>query len=148
VLATFCERGAGFRSLSDQWAGTTAPYGRLMLTVLGGLTEFERSLILAGTGERRTRSMARGEVRPESEADRSSSRRGQSPAGGRRSADGYRAECEPQHDFQVDGLTAAPMGCYLPAIPLQPGASSAASISTIIPAADMRNCPPAARQTS
>jgi DNA invertase Pin-like site-specific DNA recombinase len=31
-----------------------------MLTVLGGLAEFERSLILARTGEGRTRAMARG----------------------------------------------------------------------------------------
>jgi DNA invertase Pin-like site-specific DNA recombinase len=34
--------GASFRSLSDQWADTTTPHGRLMLTVLGGLAEFER----------------------------------------------------------------------------------------------------------
>jgi DNA invertase Pin-like site-specific DNA recombinase len=60
VLATISERGAGFRSLSDQWADTTTPHGRLMLTVLGGLAEFERSLILARTGEGRTRAMARG----------------------------------------------------------------------------------------
>jgi DNA invertase Pin-like site-specific DNA recombinase len=60
VLATVSERGAGFRSLSDQWADTTTPHGRLMLTVLGGLAEFERSLILARTGEGRTRAMARG----------------------------------------------------------------------------------------
>jgi DNA invertase Pin-like site-specific DNA recombinase len=60
VLATVSERGAGFRSLSDQWADTTTPRGRLMLTVLGGLAEFERSLILARTGEGRTRAMARG----------------------------------------------------------------------------------------
>jgi DNA invertase Pin-like site-specific DNA recombinase len=60
VLATISEREAGFRSLSDQWADTTTPHGRLMLTVLGGLAEFERSLILARTGEGRTRAMARG----------------------------------------------------------------------------------------
>jgi DNA invertase Pin-like site-specific DNA recombinase len=60
VLATISERGAGFRSLSDQWADTTTPHGRLMLTVLGGLAEFERSLILARTGEGRTRAMVRG----------------------------------------------------------------------------------------
>jgi len=60
VLATIAERGAGFRSLSDPWADTTTPHGRLMLTVLGGLAEFERSLILARTSEGRTRAMARG----------------------------------------------------------------------------------------
>jgi len=31
-----------------------------MLTILGGLAEFERSLILARTGEGRTRALARG----------------------------------------------------------------------------------------
>jgi DNA invertase Pin-like site-specific DNA recombinase len=60
VLATVADRGAGFRSLSDQWADTTTPHGRLMLTVLGGLAEFERSPILARTGEGRERAMARG----------------------------------------------------------------------------------------
>jgi DNA invertase Pin-like site-specific DNA recombinase len=60
VLATIAERGAGFRSLADTWADTTSPHGRLMITILGGLAEFERSLILARTGEGRTRAMARG----------------------------------------------------------------------------------------
>jgi DNA invertase Pin-like site-specific DNA recombinase len=60
VLATVSERGAGFRSLADPWADTTTPHGRLILTVLGGLAEFERSLILARTGEGRSRAMARG----------------------------------------------------------------------------------------
>jgi DNA invertase Pin-like site-specific DNA recombinase len=60
VLDTVSERGAGFRSLGDPWADTTTPHGRLMLTVLGGLAEFERSLILARTGEGRARAMARG----------------------------------------------------------------------------------------
>jgi DNA invertase Pin-like site-specific DNA recombinase len=60
VLAAIAERGAGFRSLADAWADTTTPHGRLMVTVLGGLAEFERSLILARTGEGRTRAMARG----------------------------------------------------------------------------------------
>lgn len=42
VLATVAERKAGFRSLKDTWADTTTAHGRLMLTVLGGLAEFER----------------------------------------------------------------------------------------------------------
>jgi DNA invertase Pin-like site-specific DNA recombinase len=60
VLATVSERGAGFRSLGDPWADTTTAHGRLMLTVLGGLAEFERSLILSRCNEGRTRAMARG----------------------------------------------------------------------------------------
>jgi DNA invertase Pin-like site-specific DNA recombinase len=58
VLDAVAKAGAGFRSLADAWADTTTPHGRLMLTVLGGLAEFERSLILARTSEGRTR--ARG----------------------------------------------------------------------------------------
>ena len=60
VLATIGERQAGFRSLKDTWADTTTPHGRLMLTVLGGLAEFERELILARTGDGRARAKARG----------------------------------------------------------------------------------------
>jgi DNA invertase Pin-like site-specific DNA recombinase len=41
--------GAEFRSLADSWCDTTTPHGKLMLTVLGGLAEFERSLIMART---------------------------------------------------------------------------------------------------
>src|SRR5262245_45507131 len=60
VLDEIGQRGAGFRSLKDTWADTTTPHGRLMLTVLGGLAEFERSLILARTGEGRKRAQDRG----------------------------------------------------------------------------------------
>jgi DNA invertase Pin-like site-specific DNA recombinase len=60
VLATIGEREAGFRSLKDSWADTTTPHGRLMLTVLGGLAEFERELIRARTGEGRKRARDRG----------------------------------------------------------------------------------------
>ena len=52
--------GAGFRSLHDQWADTTTAHGRLMLTILGGLAEFERELIKARTAEGRKRAQARG----------------------------------------------------------------------------------------
>jgi len=60
VLATISERGAGFRSIADAWADTTTAHGRLMLTVLGGLAEFERELIRARTDEGRKRAMTRG----------------------------------------------------------------------------------------
>lgn len=60
VLHSVGERGAGFRSLNDAWADTTTPHGRLMLTVLGGLAEFERELVRARTGEGRRRAMDRG----------------------------------------------------------------------------------------
>jgi DNA invertase Pin-like site-specific DNA recombinase len=60
IVAAIAEREAGFRSLKDTWADTTTPHGRLMLTVLGGLAEFERELIRARTGEGRKRAKARG----------------------------------------------------------------------------------------
>jgi DNA invertase Pin-like site-specific DNA recombinase len=60
ILDTIGKVGAGFKSLSDAWADTTTPHGRLMLTVLGGLAEFERELILARTGDGRTRAKAKG----------------------------------------------------------------------------------------
>ena len=60
TLAAIAEKGAGFRSLRDTWADTTTPHGRLMLTVLAGLAEFERDLIRSRTGEGRERAKARG----------------------------------------------------------------------------------------
>lgn len=60
TLATIADKGAAFRSLGDTWADTTTPHGRLMLTVLGGLAEFERELIRARTEEGRARARARG----------------------------------------------------------------------------------------
>lgn len=60
TLAAVDEAGATFKSLGDGWADTTTPHGRLMLTVLGGLAEFERHLILARTSEGRQRAQQRG----------------------------------------------------------------------------------------
>src|SRR6516164_3397795 len=42
TLAAIAEAGATFKSLGDAWADATTPHGRLMLTVLGGLSEFDR----------------------------------------------------------------------------------------------------------
>jgi DNA invertase Pin-like site-specific DNA recombinase len=60
VLDTIAKAGAGFRSIADAWADTTTAHGRLMLTVLGGLAEFERELIKARTDDGRKRAQARG----------------------------------------------------------------------------------------
>jgi DNA invertase Pin-like site-specific DNA recombinase len=61
TLAAITAKKAGFKSLGDTWADTTTSHGRLMLTVLGGLAEFERDLIRARTGEGRARAVARGQ---------------------------------------------------------------------------------------
>ena len=60
ILDTVVKVGAGFKSLADAWADTTTAHRRLMLTVLGGLAEFERALIIARTGDGRVRAKARG----------------------------------------------------------------------------------------
>ena len=60
ILDAIGKSGAGFKSLGDVWADTTTPHGRLMLTVLGGLAEFERELIRARTSDGRERAKARG----------------------------------------------------------------------------------------
>src|SRR6202163_4538397 len=61
TLAAITAKKAGFRSLADTWADTTTSHGRLMLTVLGGLAEFERDLIRTRTGEGGARAVARGQ---------------------------------------------------------------------------------------
>jgi DNA invertase Pin-like site-specific DNA recombinase len=60
LLNTINERGASFRSLRDAWADTTNAHGRLIITVLGGLAEFERELIRSRCGEGMVRAKERG----------------------------------------------------------------------------------------
>ena len=85
TLAAIAGKKAGFRSLGDAWADTTTAHGRLMLTVLGGLAEFERELIRARTGEGRgARRRARREDGPQAEAH-------PAPAEARRSSAATRA---------------------------------------------------------
>ena len=45
IIKAIADKGCLFKSLADPWCDTTTPGGRLMLTVLGGLAEFERELI-------------------------------------------------------------------------------------------------------
>ena len=61
ILAMVTRANAAFRSLADTWADTTTAHGRLIITVLGGLAEFEREIIRARTGEGRARAKARGQ---------------------------------------------------------------------------------------
>jgi DNA invertase Pin-like site-specific DNA recombinase len=60
MLETIGKAGATFKSLADSWADTTTAHGRLMVTVLGGLADFERELIKERTGAGRQRAMAKG----------------------------------------------------------------------------------------
>lgn len=54
------QAGGHFKSIAEAWADTTTPAGKLMLTVLGGLAEFERSLIKERTTEGRFRAVKAG----------------------------------------------------------------------------------------
>lgn len=60
LLDDISKRGAAFKSLADPWVDTTTPAGQLMLTVLGGLAQFERSLIKARTDTGIARARAAG----------------------------------------------------------------------------------------
>ena len=54
------DAGARFRALDDPWCDTTTPQGELILTVMGGLAEFERKLIRQRCGEGIKRAKAKG----------------------------------------------------------------------------------------
>ena len=68
ILHEVGDKGASFKSLHDHWADTTTPHGRLMLTILGGLAEFERSLIKARTDVGIKRARARHPLRSAAKA--------------------------------------------------------------------------------
>ena len=60
LLKAVGDHEAAFLSLGERWADTTTAAGRLMLTILGGLAEFERELIKVRTAEGRDRAKSRG----------------------------------------------------------------------------------------
>jgi DNA invertase Pin-like site-specific DNA recombinase len=60
IIQATTKRGASFLSLAEPWANTTSPVGKLMLTVLGGIAEFERDLISLRTNEGRERAKRAG----------------------------------------------------------------------------------------
>jgi len=51
---------ASFCSLSEPWADTTSPSGRMIITVFAGIAEFERDLIRERTGAGRIAAKTRG----------------------------------------------------------------------------------------
>ena len=113
TLATITGKKAGFRSLGDAWADTTTSHGRLMLTVLGGLAEFERDLIRARTGEGRERAKARGvkmgrkpKLTPHQQ--REAMLRRETTAS--RAGDRPQLQCPPRDDFEAGGMTTGQSG--------------------------------------
>ena len=49
VVVVKLDRLARSQSLGEAWCDTTTEFGRLMLTIMGGIAEFERSLIRSRT---------------------------------------------------------------------------------------------------
>jgi DNA invertase Pin-like site-specific DNA recombinase len=54
------ERACGFVSLGESWCDTTTSAGRLMLTIMGGMAEFERDLIRSRCQAGMDRAKAKG----------------------------------------------------------------------------------------
>lgn len=53
-------KGADIKSLKETWADTTTPQGKLMFTIMAGLSQFERDLISQRTKEGLESARARG----------------------------------------------------------------------------------------
>jgi DNA invertase Pin-like site-specific DNA recombinase len=69
-LSLKADAGAGFKSIGEPWADTTTSAGRVMLTVLSRIAEFERDLILQADQRGSDARHGRGyEVRSQTEAD-------------------------------------------------------------------------------
>jgi DNA invertase Pin-like site-specific DNA recombinase len=60
TLAAISDKGAGFKVLDNPAMDTTNAHGKLLVSILGSIAEFERSLILARTSEGRQRAMSNG----------------------------------------------------------------------------------------
>ena len=60
IVERIRDADAGLRSIAEPWADTTTPAGRMVLTVFGGMAEFERSLIVERTSTGRAAAKARG----------------------------------------------------------------------------------------
>src|SRR6516225_3549190 len=61
IVKQIVDAKAQFRSLAEPWADTGTSTGRLMIAVLGGLTEVERDLIRTRTAEGRNRAQKCGQ---------------------------------------------------------------------------------------
>lgn len=60
IVQTVRRAGASFKSLHETWADSTSMHKQLFVTILAGLEEFERELILARTADGRARAMGQG----------------------------------------------------------------------------------------
>jgi DNA invertase Pin-like site-specific DNA recombinase len=60
IIQVTAKEGANFLSLAEPWANSSSAVGKLMLTVLGGIAEFEKDLIALRTNEGRARARQSG----------------------------------------------------------------------------------------
>jgi DNA invertase Pin-like site-specific DNA recombinase len=60
IIEQLKEKGASFKSLTEPWADTTSATGKLVMTVLAGLSEFERDLLRDRTDAGRKAALERG----------------------------------------------------------------------------------------
>ena len=60
ILHDLAENDCGFISLGESWCDTTTDVGRLMMTIMGGIAEFERGLIRKRCDEGIERAKAKG----------------------------------------------------------------------------------------
>jgi DNA invertase Pin-like site-specific DNA recombinase len=60
ILHGLAEKDCGFVSLGETWCDTTSDVGRLLIAVMSGVSEFERSLIRARCDAGIKRAQARG----------------------------------------------------------------------------------------
>jgi DNA invertase Pin-like site-specific DNA recombinase len=60
ILHDLEEGGCGFVSLGESWCDTTTDVGQLVLTIMGGISEFERKLIQARCEEGIAKARAKG----------------------------------------------------------------------------------------
>lgn len=60
ILHDLSEMGCGLQSLGESWCDTTTDVGRLLITIMGGIAEFERGLIRCRCEEGIIRARAKG----------------------------------------------------------------------------------------
>src|SRR3954447_23247818 len=60
TMDTIREAGGQFQSLSEPWADTTSPAGKMIMTIFAGIAEFERELIRERTRAGRVVAKQRG----------------------------------------------------------------------------------------
>lgn len=60
LVELIASKGANIKSLKEQWLDTSTPTGKLMFTLIAGISEFERDLISQRTKEGLESARARG----------------------------------------------------------------------------------------